>query len=73
MERRRRGSGEGNHLSYHVAETSLRLFAAYKYDITTGTHSIIFAVCSGVVMPSGNSRMRMLRKWISLPSDSRHR
>ena len=31
------------------------------------------AVCSGVVMPGGSSRMRMLRKWISAPSDSRHR
>jgi hypothetical protein len=36
-------------------------------------YSTTSAVCSGVVMPGGSSRMRMLRKWISEPSDSRHR
>jgi hypothetical protein len=29
------------------------------------------ALCSGVVRPGGNSTIRMLRKWIGAPSDSR--
>ena len=29
--------------------------------------------CSGLVTPGGNSSIRMLRKWISAPSDSRQR
>ena len=31
------------------------------------------AVCSSVVIPGGSSMIRMFRKWISAPSDSRHR
>jgi hypothetical protein len=37
----------------------------YSLSLTTG------AVLSGVVMPGGNSIIRILRKWISAPSDSK--
>ena len=47
--------------------------AAPQTLLMPGYSATTAAVCSAVVRPGGSSRMRMLRKWISAPSDSRQR
>ena len=55
------------------ARPSLRCVDTNYRPSRGGYFSTTGAVCSGLVTPGGSSMMRIERKWISAPSDSRQR